>query len=56
LNLVTTDAALSPDELAEYFKQPFTNLPGYKWQDEALSKDKVTLLYYCQLATMQRKA
>jgi hypothetical protein len=46
LTPVTTDAALSPDELAEYFKQPVTDSPGYKWQAETLSKDEVTLLYY----------
>jgi hypothetical protein len=41
-----TDVALSQDELADYSKQPVTDLPGYKWQPADLSKDELTLLYY----------
>jgi hypothetical protein len=49
LKPVTTDVALSPDELAKYFKQPVTDAPGYKWQPEVMSKDKVKLLHYHRL-------
>ncbi|PLW28436.1 hypothetical protein PCASD_19134 [Puccinia coronata f. sp. avenae] len=34
----TTDNVLSPDELADYFKQPVLDLPGYKWQAESLNQ------------------
>jgi hypothetical protein len=49
LKPATTDFALSPNELAEYFKQPVTDAPGYKWQPEIMSKDKVKLLHYHRL-------
>jgi hypothetical protein len=42
----TTHVARSQDELADYFKKPVTDLPGYKWQPENLVKDKLNLLYY----------
>jgi hypothetical protein len=46
---VPADAALSPNELADYFKQPVTDSPGYKWQAENLSNDDQTLLYFHRL-------
>ena len=46
---VTTDVALSPDELADYFKQPVTDTPGHKWQTTVLSKDEILLLHYHRL-------
>jgi hypothetical protein len=45
----TTDNVMSPDELTEYFKQPVSDTPGYRWQPESLSKDEVTLLFYHRL-------
>jgi hypothetical protein len=49
LKPATTDVSLSPDELAKYFKQPVTDAPGYKWQPDIMSKDKVKLLHYHRL-------
>jgi hypothetical protein len=46
---ISTDVALSPDELASYFKQPVSDTPNYKWQPENLSKDEVILLRYHRL-------
>ncbi|PLW24604.1 hypothetical protein PCASD_06183 [Puccinia coronata f. sp. avenae] len=45
----TTDVVLSPDELTEFFKQPVTDSPGYKWQAENMSKDEQSLLYFHRL-------
>ncbi|PLW33645.1 hypothetical protein PCASD_14965 [Puccinia coronata f. sp. avenae] len=41
---VTTDLAVPPNELAEFFKQPVLETPGYKWQPEARNTDNLTLL------------
>jgi hypothetical protein len=46
---VTNNESALSNKLADLFKQPVSNTPGYQWKAEQLSPREVKLLYYHQM-------